>query len=136
MIFRKVFSRKKKKKKVGLYVDIHSHLIPSIDDGASNIEESISLIKRLKDFGYKKLIMTPHTDLEVYKNKKENILNSFYVLRDTIKYKNIDIELDVSSEYYLDTGFIELLKSKEVLPILDKYILFETSYINWTRKPF
>ena len=43
-----------------LKVDMHSHLIPGIDDGAKTIEDSIALIRALKALGYKKLVTTPH----------------------------------------------------------------------------
>ena len=54
--------------------DLHSHLIPGIDDGAQNMEESISLIKRLMDFGFTKLITTPHIMADFYRNSSESIL--------------------------------------------------------------
>ena len=56
-----------------LGADMHSHLIPRIDDGAQNIEQSILLIKSLKSFGFKKIITTPHIMSDYYKNTPDVI---------------------------------------------------------------
>ena len=56
-------------------VDIHSHLIPGIDDGAKSIEDSLALIKKLKKYGYKKIITTPHVMSDLYKNNSTTILS-------------------------------------------------------------
>lgn len=123
------FFKRKKRRSFNLKVDIHSHLLPGIDDGASNLEESLKLIKKMEEIGYKKLIITPHTDLEVYPNTKKSILKSFNLLKDTLNKTDIKINIEVSSEYYLDEGFPLLIKEDQLIPISNKYILFETSYI-------
>ena len=131
-----IFSFFKKKKSVNqkhniklLKVDIHSHLIPSIDDGAKNIDESISLIKALKEIGYKKLITTPHIMSDAYKNSASNIYAGLDVVKERLIQENISIELDVGAEYYLDDGFYDKLKNSKVMSINNKYLLFETSYL-------
>jgi len=43
-------------------LDMHSHLLPGIDDGATDIENSIQLISHLYELGYRKFITTPHTN--------------------------------------------------------------------------
>ena len=42
------------------FVDIHSHVLPGIDDGAKNVEESLLLISEMKKLGFSKVICTPH----------------------------------------------------------------------------
>ena len=51
-----------------LHADIHSHLLPGIDDGSPDIETSVQLITGMNRLGYKKLITTPHILWDVYKN--------------------------------------------------------------------
>ena len=58
-----------------LKTDMHSHLIPKIDDGAQTIEESLEMISILKELGFSKIITTPHTMSDCYKNTPEIILN-------------------------------------------------------------
>ena len=56
-----------------LQVDIHSHLIPGIDDGVQSIDESLQLIRGLCDLGYKKIVTTPHIMWGTFNNTPENI---------------------------------------------------------------
>ena len=112
-------------------VDMHSHMLPGIDDGAANLEESIGMIKRFVALGYKKLIMTPHVMSDFYKNTPEIILGKLGEVRQECEKQGIDIELDAAAEYYLDEGFIRKLQNKEqLLTFGDNYVLFETSYMN------
>lgn len=111
-----------------LEVDLHSHLIPSIDDGCQNMAESISLIKGLETLGYKKLITTPHIMYDAYHNNKVSILDGLKVLQDEVARRGIAIEIEAAAEYYLDEGFIALLHQRELLLIGGRYLLFETSY--------
>jgi len=113
-----------------LKVDIHSHLIPSIDDGAKNLDESISLIKGLINLGYEKIITTPHIMSDAYKNSALTIYDGLEILKEKLKEEKLSIEIDVGAEYYLDEGFYDKVKSTNVMSINDKYILFETSYLS------
>jgi len=109
-------------------VDIHSHLIPNIDDGAKTIEKSIELILDLKEIGYKKLITTPHIS-DMFPNSKETILNKFEKLKSEVKKREIEIELEIAAEYYVDETFDRLLKEKKILSFgKENYLLFELSY--------
>lgn len=113
-------------------VDMHSHLLPSIDDGCKSFDESIELIKKLIDLGYKKLICTPHIMGDFYRNTPEIILGKLDQLNDIIKQLGLDIELGAAAEYYLDESFMKRInKSEELLCFgKEKYVLFETSYMN------
>ena len=125
------FLKKKKSIKVeSLFTDIHSHLVPGIDDGSKSMDESIALLKKFEALGYKKIITTPHIMDKAYNNSKESILDNFSRLKQTVSEEGVNIELQVAAEYYVDDGFLSLLEKGELLPIDDEYILFETSYVN------
>ena len=111
-------------------VDIHSHLIPAIDDGAKNMDESIGLIGRLKDLGFKKLITTPHIMSDKYPNNSTILKTGLENLKKELQNRGIDIEMEVASEYFLDRHFLSLIKSKDVLTFGNNYLLFELSYTN------
>ncbi len=113
-----------------LLVDMHSHLIPGIDDGVDDFEESVAIVKGLKDIGYKKLITTPHIMSDFYRNEPEVILEGRDKLRAILKEREIDIEIEAAAEYYLDDHFENMLSKKNLLTFGDNYVLVETSYLN------
>ena len=111
-----------------VHVDLHSHLIPGIDDGAKDMERSIELILSLKEMGYKKLITTPHVS-DMFLNSSSTILEGYSALKSELKKRKIEIEIEVAAEYYADDNFEKLLSSKDLLTFgKEKYLLFELSY--------
>jgi len=112
------------------YIDIHSHLLPGIDDGAKSLEDSQYLIEKLMDFGTKQLITTPHILKSVWNNTPEIIKSK---LEETNFYLNnlqLSIPLKAAAEYMLDSYFMDLLQSEEKLMTLkENYLLVEMSYI-------
>ena len=90
-------------------VDMHSHLIPGVDDGAQTLEDSIDLIERLHAMGFTKLITTPHIFTDLYKNSPETILPGLALVREELKKRNIPVELEAAAEYYLDEEFEKLV---------------------------
>ena len=113
-----------------LQADMHSHLIPGIDDGAQTLEDSLELIKELHQLGYKKLITTPHIMSDRYKNTPEIILDGLKKVREAVKNEGIPIELHAAAEYYLDFDFEAKIERGELLTFGDNYVLFEVSFIN------
>jgi protein-tyrosine phosphatase len=109
-------------------VDMHSHLIPGIDDGAETMEDSIRLITNLRDLGFKKLITTPHIFWDLYRNTPETILPGLDLVRKELVIRNIDVELHAAAEYYLDENFENLIEQKKLLTFGGNYILFELSF--------
>lgn len=113
-------------------VDLHSHLLPQIDDGVQSLKESIELIKQFQLLGYTKLITTPHIINDFYPNNREIITNKLQIVQKTLKEENIDILLEASAEYYVDMHFLSLIEDDDLLTFMGHYVLFETSY---TDKP-
>lgn len=113
-------------------VDIHSHLLPQIDDGAQSLKESIAIIKKFKLLGYTKLITTPHIISDFYPNNQEIISKKLLTVQAQLKLENIDIVLEAGAEYYVDMSFFSLIEEKEeeLITFMDHYVLFETSYTN------
>ena len=109
-------------------VDLHSHLIPGIDDGSKSMDESIELILALKVLGFTKLITTPHIMKHRFPNTSEVILSGLNHVREELKNREIEISLEAASEYYLDEHLIELINKRDILTFGDNYLLFEMSY--------
>ncbi|TXB66842.1 capsular biosynthesis protein [Vicingus serpentipes] len=109
--------------------DMHSHLIPGIDDGSPDMETTISLIKEFKAMGYSKIITTPHIMCDYYKNTPEIILGGLENVREELKKQAIDIELFAAAEYNLDDGLEKLIDTKQILTFGDNYVLFELPFM-------
>ena len=112
-----------------LKTDVHSHLIPSIDDGAKTLEESLELISALQDLGFSKLITTPHTMSDVYKNTAEIINSGKEKVQQKLQELNNKILFEAASEYYVDFEFQNEIGKKEFLVFGSNYILIEFPFI-------
>ena len=113
-----------------LRVDVHSHLIPGVDDGVETVDEAIEVIVALQKLGYKKLITTPHIMSHRFPNTKASLLEGLEKLKVVLHERNIMVEIAVASEYYIDAHFLELLEKGEILTFGEKYLLFELSYVS------
>ena len=109
------------------FVDIHSHILPGIDDGAKNIEESLSLISEMKKIGFGKIIATPHIYKGLYENDKASISKSYESL---IKKNDLKIDISFAAEYMLDSTTFEIAKSNSFLTLKDRYVLIEMSLVS------
>ena len=113
-------------------VDMHSHLLPGIDDGLKEPDQSVSFMKQLKELGYQKLICTPHILTDLYPNSRETILPRLDQVRNELRTAGLSIEIDAAAEYMIDHSFAELLstsKKQDLLTINNQYILVEMSYL-------
>lgn len=104
--------------------DIHSHLIPGIDDGVNTLVESMIVIRKMKEIGFEKLITTPHIMSHRFPNSSDTIKRGFEIVQEEVIQKGIDIELDFAAEYYLDEHFLELIKQKDILSLEKKTMYF------------
>jgi len=131
-LIKSLFSKQTPASMEMLAVDMHSHLLPGIDDGAQTLEESLNLIRELVQIGYKHLITTPHTQTEQYKNTPEIIREKLGIVKQAIQEENIPVTIEAASEYLLDDGFMDKLHSDFEFLTFDKkkYILVETSFYN------
>ena len=113
-----------------LEVDMHSHVLPGIDDGAQTPEESIFLIKKMMDVGIKKIIATPHIMADYYKNTAETITASLNILKAELEKQKINIVLEAAAEHYFDETFEGRIDDGKLMTMGDKYVLFEFSFIS------
>jgi tyrosine-protein phosphatase YwqE len=111
-----------------LQTDMHSHLIPGIDDGAKTLEKSLLYIKALQDLGFQKIITTPHIMGDHYPNTAEVILSGLKDIQNALEKENNSIEIHAAAEYYVDEYFVELLDNHiPLLTVSDNKVLIEFS---------
>lgn len=111
------------------YIDIHNHLLPGIDDGAKNQEETNILIKGMEALNISSAIATPHTYNGYWDNTPESIKFAFDEVINSVA-NNCFIK-SYASEYMLDKFLIERIKDETLLCIKDNYILVELPIFNY-----
>ncbi|MFT4031281.1 MAG: histidinol-phosphatase [Siphonobacter sp.] len=115
-------------------VDIHSHLLPGVDDGVSNWEETLQCLQQFVALGITKVVTTPHVSRDWFPNKKDNLLEGLEQLKALVIEHELPIQVEIAAEYMLDDFFLELLENDQVLSFgVEKYVLIETG---WSSAPF
>lgn len=107
-------------------IDIHTHILPNIDDGARSIEETFNLIKEAKNVGFDAIVLTSHYMEGYYETdtpEREVWVNAIY---ENLQAKNIDINLYLGNEIYLSENMIKFMEEGKASTINDtSYVLFE-----------
>ena len=125
-----LFNKKKNFEGLLSTTDLHSHLLPGIDDGVQSMEESLEVIKGFINLGFKKLVTTPHIMHDFYKNDAVIIMGKLEEVRHALVEASLKIEIEAAAEYYLDEYFLALINSDtKPLTFGDNYVLFELSFM-------
>lgn len=112
------------------YIDIHSHILPGIDDGAKNLMDSQSLLEAMKALGFSQCITTPHTMKNVWNNTRETIISAETNVKTNLPKLSSELKIKAASEYFLDENLMQLIQDEKLLTLKDTYILVEMSYLN------
>jgi tyrosine-protein phosphatase YwqE len=127
------FGKKKAKEITDLSwigTDIHSHLLPGIDDGSQDLATSLDLIRGMKALGYKKVVTTPHIFWEIYPNTPEILDAKRHTVQQAMNEAGIELELKAAAEYFIDEYFQQVLKNKQpLLTLHSNLVLVEFSMI-------
>lgn len=107
-------------------IDMHTHILPNIDDGSESMEETIKMLKEAKKAGFTDIITTSHyieNSYDITKRERKNIINE---IKSKLDIENINIKLYNGAEAYISNNIYELIE-KEELPTLNnsKYLLME-----------
>jgi protein-tyrosine phosphatase len=112
------------------YIDIHSHLLPGIDDGAKTIAETAKLIKGFKDIGITQFITTPHISHYIWDNSPQTIIANSIETKLALADNDIKVPFLAAAEYFMDDWFENHFRSEKLLTLKDNYVLVEMSYMN------
>lgn len=106
-------------------LDFHSHILPGIDDGATDLANAVELTKAMSEWGFERITCTPHINA-LYRNTPEIIKAAFEKLQEALYLKNVNVDLKMSAEYRLvPETWPEVLDRNWIMPIEDRYILTE-----------
>jgi protein-tyrosine phosphatase len=113
-----------------LKVDMHSHLIPGIDDGSPTMETTISFLKEMNQLGFQKVITTPHIMSDFYPNTSSIILDGLASVKAELLKSNLPIKIEAAAEYLMDYYFEKLVNENDILCFgTEKYVLVELSFV-------
>ena len=114
-----------------LDTDIHSHLIPGVDDGTKTMEQSIEIVREFQSLGYSKLITTPHISEAHYPNSPDILRSKFQLLKQELDNLEIKMELDLGAEYQIDSTFLRELKAGGDVLSWSGFLLMETPFTSF-----
>lgn len=112
-----------------MLTDIHSHLLPEIDDGAKTFDDTIGLSTALQGFGEVQFITTPPIIQHAWENTHEQIRASKLETKQQLEESNITIPFTIATEYLINDQCVKLFQSRDPLTLKDNYVLVEMSYI-------
>lgn len=107
-------------------VDIHTHLIPNVDDGSRSVETTFGAFQEAVNAGFTDIILTSHYITGYYDTKKAELTFWKENLQNVLKQKNINLKLYSGMEIYATNEIEELVKQNKLLTLAgSKYILME-----------
>ncbi|NLR58973.1 histidinol phosphatase [Chitinophaga polysaccharea] len=109
--------------------DIHSHLIPGIDDGVPDVATAMAFIEQLQHMGIQKIVTTPHIMMDRYPNSAATIAAPYQEVVEALARKNNTIPFHYAAEYYMDEQF-ETLLQQPLLTLSGNKVLVEISFIS------
>jgi len=113
------------------YVDIHSHLLYGIDDGAQTAEDTLKIIKKLQNnYRFSEFITTPHVYKTMWDNSKDDILAKEKQTKKVLEQSGLTMPFKAAAEYMLDNHLMHLLATEKLLTLKDNYVLVELSFID------
>lgn len=108
-------------------IDLHTHILPNVDDGSDSLEESLEHLQLMAESGVEKVFLTPHYMMGRYANKLEDIKQHFVAFKAETAKLMIDIELVLGAEVYCDPTVLKQALEEKLTLGNSNYILFETS---------
>lgn len=98
-----------------LEVDVHSHLVPGVDDGAQSLGESLKLLDQMVALGYRGAVLTPHIYPGLYPNSAATLRPAFQQLVAAAREKWPEFQLHLAAEYFADAEFLDTVRKGDLL---------------------
>lgn len=124
-----IFGKKRAPQQLPFVTDIHCHIVPGVDDGSPDAATSVQLVKRMQQWGIKRIIATPHVTESTFENTPDILDPALAELRTALADSGVEIDVDRSSENRVDDYTIDLLQRGLIKLMPNNYILVESSFI-------
>ena len=123
-----LFKRKKEDVKLFYHTDVHCHILPGVDHGSQNVEQSLAMLEAEKSMGIDRVICTSHVTAETFENTPESLTAAYEVLKKAVDEAGLDIEIHASAEYRIDEYWNKEYAAGHILPMPGNYLLLENSF--------
>ncbi|MGM9803190.1 MAG: tyrosine-protein phosphatase [Muribaculaceae bacterium] len=123
-----LFKKKRSDIKLPYHTEVHCHIMPGVDHGARDVEQSLALIRHEMDLGISRIVFTPHVTANTFENTPQTLAEGFASIKAAVEEAGLDVELFYSAEYRLDDYWMEQRKNKCLVPMLGNYLLVENNF--------
>lgn len=124
------FFKPRTPQKLPFSTDIHSHVIPGIDDGSPDVDTSLFLLERMAGWGLTRIFASPHSTQDRFENTPQTIAAPFARLCEASKAKGLGLELHHHMEYRIDEFFIRQFENNNLVTLPGNFLLIENAYSN------
>lgn len=101
-------------------IDIHSHILPGVDDGARTLDEALDMLRMALDSGVTIQVLTPHIHFGRFENQKADLQQRFAIFQEQVDEANIKISLQLGSEVRISSEIMQLV-AQDAIPTLGVY---------------
>ncbi|MCR9010668.1 tyrosine-protein phosphatase [Gabonibacter chumensis] len=109
--------------------DLHSHILPGLDDGVKTVEESVEIVKRMLELGVKRFTFTPHIAYPLLMNGPVNVGKKLEALRERLRQEDIVLNADAGAEYRVGRYMFDLIGQKQIMASGEGRVLLEHGFL-------
>ncbi|MDP3097816.1 MAG: CpsB/CapC family capsule biosynthesis tyrosine phosphatase [Syntrophales bacterium] len=108
-------------------IDMHSHILPGLDDGAADWDQALAMARVAVEDGIEEMVCTPHWVLGKYENDRETVLRRFAEFEERLAAEKIPLKVHTGMELRIDTSIPDRLKAGRLLTLNNgsRYVLLE-----------
>ena len=108
-------------------IDLHAHILPGLDDGPKDINESLAMCEMAAADGIRAIVATPHTGNGVYDNRRDRILASLSALREKVEKAGLPISLHGGADVHANVDVLDMLADGRAMTVNDsgRYVMIE-----------
>lgn len=123
--------RRKPKERVKLFysTDVHSHILPGVDHGSQDVEESLEMLEAELNMGITRVMCTSHVTAETFENTPETLRAAYDELKAAVEKEKLPVEIFVSAEYRIDEYWNKEWEAGHVVPMPGNHVLLENSFV-------
>ena len=123
-----IFNRKKENNHLFYNTDVHCHILPGVDHGSKNVEQSLAMLQAQLNMGINRVICTSHVTAGTFENTPQSLGDAYQLLKQAVADAGLPVELHYSAEYRLDEYFQQERAAEHLIPMPGNYLLLENSF--------